>query len=373
MKLSWTFSLLIGAICILSFGCKEETVHQPNILIIITDDQGWGDVGYNGNDIVNTPTIDQLSKQSVKFNRFYVSPVCAPTRASLLTGRYHLATGVSWVTHRREVMRKQELTIGEILKDNGYRTGLFGKWHNGKQYPHDPNGQGFDEFLGFKEGHLNNYFDVKLDHNQEEVQTQGYVPDVLTEAATEFIKSPEPYLAIVSYNTPHGPFQVPDKYFDKCKSQGLDDKTACVYGMIENIDDNVGRLLQAVERSGKSDDTIVIFMTDNGPNGYRFNGGYKGIKSHVDEGGVRVPFLIRYPKKGWDDGRVIEEMAAHIDVLPTLAVLTKSLVPDSLKFHGLSLVGLIDGSGIPTERRFFTHQVIRKFDTIPGAVRTSQF
>ncbi|TRX48792.1 arylsulfatase [Fulvivirga sp. M361] len=367
----------ILVISFLSTQCssRQETDHTtpPNIILILTDDQGWGDVGFHDNDMINTPHLDQLAKESVAFTRFYVSPVCAPTRASLLTGRYHLSTGVSWVTHRKEVLRNSEITIAELLQANGYRTGLFGKWHNGKQYPHDPNGQGFDQFIGFKEGHLNNYFDVELAHNQHTVTTKGYVPDVLTDAAIRFIQKDLPFFCYLSFNTPHSPFQVPDKYFKPYKKMGLNDKTSAVYGMITNIDDNIGRLLDALKRSGKETETIVIFLSDNGPNGHRYNGNLKGIKSHVDEGGVRVPFLVRYPGMQWNTDNGISAMAAHIDILPTLAELTGISIPDSLEIHGKSLVNTLQGQSPDTSRYFFTHQVRRTFDTIPGAVRTNRY
>ncbi|MFY0687225.1 MAG: arylsulfatase [Cyclobacteriaceae bacterium] len=354
-------------------GCSatETATAPPNILLIITDDQGWGDVGFHQNDTIRTPRLDALADESLVLERFYVSPVCAPTRASLLTGRYHLATGASWVTHRKEVMRQSEVTIAELLGDNGYRTGLFGKWHNGKQYPHDPVGQGFDHFLGFTEGHFNNYFDSKLLRNHEEVDFEGYMPDVLTDSAIAFLSSDDPFFCYVSYNTPHGPFQVPDKYFDPYKSLGLDDKTACIYGMVENIDDNVGRLLDALEQSGKAENTVVIFMTDNGPNSWRYNGGFKGRKAHVDDGGVRVPFTIRYPEKGWNTGKRIAEMSAHIDLFPTLAGIAGLEIPADLELHGRDLIATFEGSDQP-DRYFFTHQIRRELDTIPGAVRNNQ-
>ena len=358
------------------FQCTEklaEESQKPNILLILTDDQGWGDVAFHGNDSIDTPNLDRLAKEAVEFTRFYVSPVCAPTRASLLTGRYHLATGVSWVTHRKEVMRQSELTLAELLKDKGYRTGLFGKWHNGKQFPHDPNGQGFQEFLGFTEGHFNNYFDPVLNHNQDQKRTSGYITDVLTDAAIDFMTGDNPFLCHVAYNTPHSPFQVPDRYFDKYKAMGFDDRMACIYGMVENLDENLGRLLEALKASGKEEETIVIFLSDNGPNGHRYNGGFKGIKAHVDEGGVRVPFLIKYPEGTWEKGRKIQDMAAHIDLLPTLADLVGIQVPDSVEIHGKNLVPLIAGNPFSTGRSFFTHQTGLQFDTLPGAVRTDQY
>lgn len=343
-----------------------------NVLLIVTDDQGYGDLAFHGNSQVSTPNLDRLASESVEFTRFYVSPVCAPTRASLLTGRYHLRTGTSWVTHRKEVMRSSELTMAEVLKSNDYQTALFGKWHNGKQFPNDPIGQGFDSFLGFSEGHFNNYFDSKLIKNFTEVQTQGYLPDYLTNQALEFMQSSQsPFFCYLSYNTPHSPFQVPDKYFDSHKSKGLDDKNATIYGMIENLDDNIGRIMDGLTSTGLDKNTLVIFMTDNGPNGNRYTNGLKGRKGHVDEGGVRVPFLLKHPAKPELANKKIHDMVAHIDVLPTLADLLDITLPDTVHIDGRSMVPLLNGE-TPADRYIYTHQVARTFDTIPGAIRSDQ-
>ncbi|GAF95371.1 unnamed protein product, partial [marine sediment metagenome] len=217
-----------------AFGESRPRASRPNVLLIMTDDQGWGDVRSHGNDKIDTPVQDALAAQAARFGRFYVSPVCAPTRASLLTGRYHLRTGTAWVTRGLETMRSEEVTLAEILKQAGYATGCFGKWHNGAHYPHHPNGQGFDEFLGFCAGHWNNYFDTRLEYNSETVTTGGFITDVLTDAAMAFIEKHKdhPFFCYLPYNAPHGPFQVPDRYFDKYKKRGLDDKTAAVYGMV---------------------------------------------------------------------------------------------------------------------------------------------
>jgi len=356
-------------------SARKNTQKKPNILLIMSDDQGWGDVHIHGNDIIETPTLDSLSSLSVSFERFYVSPVCAPTRTSLLTGRYHLNTGVSWVTKRMEVMRESEVTIAEILKANGYRTGIFGKWHNGSQYPHDPTGQGFDTFFGFSEGHLNNYFDTKLIRNTTSEQTKGYVGDLITDEAIDFVTKEGAFFCYLAFNTPHSPFQVPDAYFDKYKAKGLDDRTAAIYGMVENMDSNIKRILDALAATDKSRETIVIFLSDNGPNGVRYNGNLKGVKAHVDEGGVRVPFFIHYPAGGIEKKIIPKEyFGAHIDVLPTLAELVGVKIPDTLDMHGRSLVPLLKSESVTWEDRyFFTHQVARQFDTIPGAVRTQQY
>ncbi len=353
----------------------ETEDYPPNVLLIMTDDQGYGDLSLHGNDSLYTPVLDQLAAESVQFDRFYVSPVCAPTRASLLTGRYHLRTGVSWVTHRREVMRTSEVTLAEYLKEAGYRTGLFGKWHNGSQFPNDPIGQGFDEFVGFSAGHWNNYFDTHLTHNQSEITTQGYITDVLTDSALAFIRRPsnQPFFCYVPYNAPHSPFQVPDRYFRKHQADGRTARNASVYGMVENVDENVGRLLDGLDELGLTERTIVIFLTDNGPNGDRFNGGMRGRKGQVHEGGVRVPCFMRWPGHLLA-GRKVEQIAAHIDILPTVMELT-GLPLDTVKaLDGRSLVPLMTRDTPEWEPRALFHVHTEGQPRLfPGAMRTARY
>jgi arylsulfatase A len=302
------------------FCCSSQAAPaKPNVLLIMTDDQGWGDVACHGAEHLRTPVLDNLAKSGARFERFFVSPVCAPTRASLLTGRYSLRTGVRGVTRGRENMRTEELTIAESFRAAGYTTGCFGKWHNGRHLPLHPNGQGFDEFVGFCGGHWNSYFDAPLERNGQPFQSQGYITDVLTDEAISFIdrQGDNPWFCYVPYNAPHSPWLVPDRFFDRYKKSGLDDKTACAYAMVESLDENIGRILGALERSGKSSKTIVVFLTDNGPNSDRFNGDMRGRKGSVHEGGVRVPLFIRWPGN-IAPGKTVEPICAHIDLLPTL-------------------------------------------------------
>ncbi|UCD30759.1 MAG: arylsulfatase [Planctomycetota bacterium] len=349
----------------------------PNVLLVITDDQGWGDVRSHGNDKIDTPIQDKLAAQGARFHRFYVSPVCAPTRASLLTGRDHLRTGTSWVTHQLETMGSKEVTIAEMLRQAGYLTGCFGKWHNGAHYPNHPNGQGFDEFFGFCGGHWCNYFDTRLEHNGKYVKTKGYITNVLTDKAIEFIEKNKnkPFFCYVPYNAPHSPFQVPDRYFDKYKARGFDNRDACIYGMVENIDDNLGRLLNKIDELKLTNNTIVLFLTDNGPNGKRYNGGMKGAKGSSHEGGVRVPLFIRWP--GYiQAGITIEPITAHIDLLPTIVELCGIPMPETLPLDGKSLVPLLQGKTEDwPERMLFTttHFVSGNISRGSGAVRTPQY
>jgi len=377
LKISATKLLFL--LLVIAYGCAgdDHLVLQPNILLIMTDDQGFGDVGYHGNPDIQTPNMDQLAQEGAWFRQFYVSSVCAPTRASLLTGRYSMRTGTQWVTRNLESMHPDEVTLAHIFREAGYKTAIFGKWHNGEHYPSNPSGMGFDLFFGFNGGHHNNYFDTRLEYNSEMVQTEGYITDVLTDSTIAFIKRNHnnPFLAYVPYNAPHSPFQLPDKYYDRYAAMGYDARTASAYGMVENIDDNLGRLLTTLDELGIAENTIVIFLTDNGPNGHRYNAFMRGIKASVHEGGVRVPLFIRWPGK-IDAGTVIEELTAHIDLLPTLVDLTGIPEPVTKPLDGSSFAWLLlnQQSHFPDDRLlFFHHSRWDSLEVYPGSVRNHQY
>ncbi len=368
--------LLLIALLVSCNSGKEEKVDQlnhPNVVLILTDDQGWGDLGIHGNDKISTPTIDQMATRGAQFGRFYVSPLCAPTRASLLSGRYYLRTGTSWVSKGLENMRSSEITIAELFKEQGYKTGCFGKWHNGAHFPEHPNQQGFDEFIGFCAGHWNNYFNTTLEHNGEAYPTQGYITDVLTDEAIKFIEQnrEDPFFCYIPFNAPHGPFQVPDQYFDKYKTLGFNDKDATIYGMCENIDDNVQRLFDKIHQLELDENTIIIFMTDNGPNGERYNGGMRGIKGSIHEGGVRVPCFINW--KGKIEPKSIEAIAAHIDILPTLTSLCKLQLPEKIQLDGMDLSALLLTDQTKLEERLYYTKKSTEFIEPDGAVRSDQY
>lgn len=357
-------------------GVAQPARRRPNVVIIITDDQGYGDLGLHGNQEIRTPHLDRLGRESIRFDRFFVSPLCAPTRASLLTGRYSLRTGAKGVAQGLETMRADEVTIAEALGAAGYRTGLFGKWHNGEHYPYTPNGQGFAEAFGFNLGHWNNYFDTTLERNGRPVKTTGFITDVLTDAALDFMNTNrrQPFFCYLAYNAPHSPFQVPDRYFDHYRSKGLDDTLASVYGMVENVDDNIGRVLRRLDELKLRDDTIVIFMTDNGPNGARFNGGMRGTKGSLHEGGSRVPFFLRWPAR-FKEARLVKPIAAHIDLFPTLIELCGVPMPETLPQDGRSLVPLLEGKEAdwPDRMLFAQHLLPKNPDRVSGAIRTEQY
>lgn len=331
---------------------------RPNVLLILSDDQGYGDFSGTGNPVVATPVLDRFAREGIQFDRFFVSPVCAPTRASVLTGRWWLRTGVWGVTQGKENMRPAEVTLAEAFKAAGYRTGCFGKWHNGEQFPFTPPGQGFDEFLGFNNGHWNNYFDTELIRGSQFVKTKGFITDVLTDAAIAFMEKNrgQPFFCYVPFNTPHAPFQVPDQYFDKYKARGQNDVLATVYGMCENIDDNVGRLLATLERLKLRENTIVLYFSDNGANTDRYNAGMRGRKGSVHEGGTRVPLWMQWPAR-FKQPRVVTEIAAHIDLFPTLLELCDVPPPPGPKIDGVSLVPLLEGKATDwPERTLFAYQ-----------------
>lgn len=372
---SWLFvcSLLLSALSAASGA-------RPNVLLILTDDQGYGDLSGTGNPDIATPHLDRFASGAIKFDRFFVSSVCAPTRASLMTGRWWLRTGVCGVTQGWEEMRASEVTLAETLRGAGYRTGLFGKWHNGEQFPLSPTGQGFDEFLGFTAGHWNNYFDAELTRGTQPEKTRGYITDVLTDAAIGFIEKHRaaPFFCYLPYNAPHSPYQAPDRFFRKYLAKGLSPELAAIYAMTESVDENLGKLLAALERLQLRENTIVIFLTDNGAtaNPSRYNAGMRGNKASVHEGGVRVPCFVQYPAR-YKNPRVITEIAAHIDLYPTLLDLCGVPLPAGQpKLDGVSLVPLLAGRSEGwQERMLFSFQspgaaTLRKH---PGAVRTQQY
>ncbi|MEJ7766911.1 MAG: arylsulfatase [Chitinophagaceae bacterium] len=372
---------LAGTYSVPAYSMDEiGKISKPNVVVILSDDQGWGDCSVNGNPYVLTSVLDKLSHEGARFDRFFVSPLCAPTRASFLTGRYHLRTGTASVTGGLETMRNEEVTIAEAFKGAGYTTGIFGKWHNGAHYPEHPLSQGFDEFFGFCGGHWTNYFNTSLEHDGKMVATTGYITNVLTDAALNFIQKNQsnPFFCYIPFNAPHAPFQVPDRYFDRYKTQGLNDEVSAVYGMVSNLDENVGRILDKLKELKLDDNTIVVFFTDNGPNSERYNGDMKGRKGSVDEGGSRVPLFIRWPGK-IKENVVVKPLAAHIDLYPTLIELTGIPMPKTLPQDGKSLVPLLYGPAPAwPERTFFTH-VYKKnalsgdLSPYPGAIRTTQY
>jgi arylsulfatase A-like enzyme len=353
--LSWISLVLSLVSCTSKDSENHDASAPPNIIMFLADDQGWGDLSMNGNTDVSTPNIDQLATQGASFTHFYVSPVCSPTRSEMLTGRYHPRSGVYATSRGGERIDLDETTIAEVFKQAGYTTGAFGKWHNGMQPPYHPNARGFDEFYGFCSGHWGNYFSPPLEHNGGLVKGNGYVTDDFTEKALQFIEAhqEQPFFAYLSYNTPHSPMQVHDRWWKKFDGNPLLNHhrdpekenlqhTRAALAMTENIDWNVGRVLARVEELGLTENTIIIYFTDNGPNGWRWNGGMKGRKGSTDEGGVRSPLLVQWPGT-IDSGLEIDQIAAAIDLLPTLAELAGISYQTNKPLDGVSLNPLLEG------------------------------
>ena len=332
-------------------GVKQK----PNVIIIITDDQGIGDFGFCGNPYIKTPNIDQLASQSLNLTNFYVSPVCAPTRASLMTGRYSERTGVYDTYNGGAIMSDSEITIAEIFKENGYETGIFGKWHLGDNYPYRPSDQGFDRSVVHRGGGIgqpgdvmnyfagdSSYFNPVLFENDQPVRSQGYCSDVFTEKTIGFIrtnqekKQGKPFFAYLSFNAPHTPLQLPDEYYNLYRDvefkadsfavfdEAVDQMTPAetdaarkIYGMVTNIDDNIGNLINSLQEQGIYDNTILVMLSDNGPQQNRYKLGLRERKSSVFGGGVRVPCIIHYPAR-FKEKQEIDLTLAHIDLLPSI-------------------------------------------------------
>ncbi|WP_440906596.1 arylsulfatase (plasmid) [Catenovulum sp. SX2] len=353
--------LIILSVCLSAHTVDCFAQNKPNLVVIMADDLGWGDISLNGNKQVQTPNIDSIANNGAQFDTFLVSPVCSPSRAALLTGRHALKTGVYSVTRGGDKMRTSEVTLAEMLKQQGYATGAFGKWHNGAHYPHNANGQGFDDFVGFSDGHQTLYFDPVLEHNQNKIKTNGYIADVTSDYAIDFIKQNQhqPFFAFLPINTPHSPFELPQQLFAKYKQQGLSDLDASIYGMVENIDDNVGKVLTTLKKLKLIDNTIVVFMSDNGPafphGNKRFNGNLKGHKGKVDLGGILSPLHLQYPAKLAGKTKVVQPIQ-HIDLVPTLLDLMSLQPTEKIDFDGISMAGdMLKPTAEIVPRLLYTH------------------
>ncbi|WP_372652176.1 arylsulfatase [Draconibacterium sp.] len=380
---------------------------KPNVILIMTDDQGFGDLGYYGNPHIKTPVLDKFAGESVRFDEFLVSPVCAPTRSALMTGRYTLRTGVRETYQGGAMMAASEITLAEILKDVGYKTGMIGKWHLGDNYPMRPEDQGFDYTLRHLSGgigqwgdwpnHLKgnrSYFDPALFENGKMVESRGYCSDVFTDAAIQFLEEnqTDPFFLYLAFNAPHDPLQVPQEYYEMYKdidpasgfendsrpfpemNENMKEKARKVYAMVTNIDDNMGRLLTKMDELNLSENTLVIFMSDNGPIPYRYLAGMRGRKSSVYEGGIQVPCFWRYPN-GFKPDRDIKATASHFDIFPTIAQLVGATIPTDRKIDGISLLPLLTGeaSELPERNicRYWSRREPRKFDNM--MIRNSRF
>ncbi|MDO7171610.1 arylsulfatase [Mariniflexile sp. AS56] len=382
MKLNFkqiSYYTLLQCLVLLTFSCgsgvkKEEqsTIQdKPNVLLIVVDDQGYGDVGRLGNKEIKTPNIDNLYDVSARFTQYHVAPTCAPTRAALMTGHHPNRTGVWHTVNGRSLILERETTVAQIFKDNGYATGIFGKWHLGDNYPFRPQDKGFEEVLVHDGGGIeqtmdywdNDYFDDTYKHNGKLEKFKGFCTDVWFENAKNYMaenkKNNKPFFCYLSTNAAHTPYFVENKYSDPYENNE-NIPNAAFYGLISNVDENIGKLVAYLKAIDLMDNTIIIFSTDNGTSagakiakggdrldGFTdkgFNAGMRGIKASMYEGGHRVPLFIHWKDGGITTGKDINELAAHYDIVPTLVDLCKLEVKEGLKFDGKSLKPLIDGN-----------------------------
>jgi arylsulfatase A-like enzyme len=369
--------IFILILSIFTGSCTEpdkNSAQMPNIILVITDDQGYGDLSCHGNPWLKTPNLDRLYEQSIRLTDFHVSPTCAPTRAALLTGHYTNRTGVWHTIAGRSLLRESELTMADVLSNNGYKTGIFGKWHLGDSYPFRPQDRGFQEVLVHKGGGVgqapdymdNNYFDDTYFTNGANKKYKGYCTDIWFEEAINFIdkNKDNPFFCYLTTNAPHGPYFVPDQYREPYKNNP-EIPNPEFFGMIANFDENLGKLTHNLQKIGIEDNTILIFMTDNGSSSGAymgvdgfvekgFNAGMRGKKGSMYEGGHRVPCFIKWPNSPVYHGTDVDELTSHIDLLPTLIDILNLDVDPDYKFDGTSIKELITGGSSPLNRTIIT-------------------
>jgi len=379
--MSVRFSSLLILFASLALPGDARAAARPNVVLIMTDDQGYGDLRCHGNAMIKTPNLDRLHAHSVRFTDFHVDPTCSPTRAALMTGRYSTRTGVWHTVMGRSILFEDEVTLAEVFRAAGYQTGIFGKWHLGDNFPSRPEDRGFTESFIHGGGGVgqtpdfwgNDYFDDTYRRNGQWTPNRGYCTRVFFDQALRFIEKNRrrPFFCYLPTNVPHSPYRVAEKYSRPYLNQGAPPDMARFYGMITEFDENLGRLMRHLDRLGLTDNTILIFMTDNGtaagqwwkrsptqkpPRWTGFNAGMKGGKGSHYDGGHRVPFFIQWPAEGIGGGRDVDRLAAHIDVLPTLAELCGLSLPKDRRLDGRSLVPLLRGNEKDwPDRTLFAH------------------
>jgi len=372
-------SLVVIFLPVLLFACTEKP-KSPNIVLVMTDDQGYADISAHGSPDVLTPNMDKIRSQGISLEDFQVSPTCAPTRSALLTGRHPFKNGITHTILERERMALGITTLPEVLKRGNYTSGIFGKWHLGDETEYQPENRGFDEVFIHGAGGIgqaypgscadapgNKYFDPLIKHNGIFVKTSGFCTDVFFAQAISWIKKKssedQPFFAYIVTNAPHGPFIAPDKYKEKYTALGYPKSAQGFYGMVENIDYNFGLLIDKIDELGIADNTVLIFMSDNGKtsggrntvHGETFNAGMKGFKGGVHEGGTRVPFFIRWPGK-FVAGRKVDDLQNHYDILPTLADIANIDISDIQGMDGRSFLPYLEDESFKASDRYrFVH------------------
>jgi len=332
-----------------------QAAKRPNVVLVITDDQGYGDLSCHGNPVLKTPHLDKLHSESVRLTDYHVAPTCSPSRAALITGHWTNRTGVWHTIMGRSMLRANEVTIGKILGDGGYHTGMFGKWHLGDNYPYRPEDRGFQEVLRHGGGGVgqtpdfwdNAYFDGSYFHNGKAVPAKGFCTDVFFDYAKRFINKvkddDKPFFVYLCTNAPHGPMHSPEKFSAPYTKQGVN--VGNFFGMIANIDHNVGQMRAFLKKKGLAENTIFIFTTDNGTSSGAnvHNNGMRGRKGSEYDGGHRVPFFMHWPKGGLTEGRDVNMITSYVDVVPTLIDYCDVPSPKGVKFDGVNIRSLIEG------------------------------
>lgn len=374
----WFLNTALLLATLLIANTLSQANEQPNVVLIMTDDQGYGDLGCHGNPDLKTPHLDKLHTESVRFTDFHVSSFCTPTRAALMSGNHPAKTGAYRTSAGRTMLHPTEKTIAHLFAENGYATGMIGKWHLGDNAPHRPQDRGFQDVVWHRCGGIgqasdfwgNDYFDDTYERNGTYEKFEGYCTDVWFREGMRFIDAnkEKPFFLYLALNAPHGPYRVPEEWA-KPYQGNKNVPNANFFGMIANIDHNMGLLRSHLKNLGVEENTILIFMTDNGTSSgakfkglegepvVGFNAGMRGKKSSIYEGGHRVPFFIHWPKGKLTDGKDIDTLAAHIDVLPTLADLCQLPEPDeTYAVDGLSLKPLLEGKTSEWPR---THHIVQ--------------
>lgn len=376
-----TYLYVLTTVLLFLYSCTEKTGSSseipapPNVILVITDDQGYGDLGHTGNPIIKTPALDKFATESINLTNYHVGTTCAPTRAGLLTGRNCNRNGVWHTIMGASILNVGEVTMADVFQQNGYRTGMFGKWHLGDNHPALPHDRGFQEAFYHGGGGVgqtpdywnNDYFDDTYFRNGVPEKKTGYCTDVWFDEAISFIekKKDEPFLCYLSLNAPHGPYNVPETYYRQYQAEQIPEAQKRFYGMITNIDDNFAKLLNKLDKLELSENTIVIFTTDNGTaRGYQvnkkagevygYNAGMRGTKGSEYDGGHRVPFIIRWPKGGLSGGKQLSGLTAHVDMLPTLATLTDQPFAPAKTMDGTDISDYLLGRGEVPSRLLVT-------------------
>ena len=366
MNKAQCFYLIVVAMFILTSCTGKHSAlvpKRPNVIIILTDDQGWGDLSMNGNTNLSTPNIDDIAKSGASFQNFYVNAVCSPTRAEFLTGRYSFRSGIYSTGGGGERMDVDETTIADVFKEAGYETAAYGKWHNGMQYPYHPNARGFNDFYGFCSGHWGNYFSPMLEHNGNIVQGNGFLIDDFTDRGISFMEENQQksFFLYLPFNTPHTPFQAPKHNWDKFKNKQIEmfsgskkeviNDTRAALAMVENIDENVGRIIAKTKELGIEHNTIILFFSDNGPARLRWNGGMRDKKGSTNEGGVRSPLVMKWPS-GIKPGKKVERVVSVTDLLPTLSEMCGIPFKTNKPLDGISVKNSITTDKMEWEDRY---------------------